>query len=252
MKCTLRSMAALALATMLASPALAAPINYGDFSGISVDYLQVTENSITDPVPLFGAPAVVGDSLVFTPLGFGATSTGGGIDVTDGLVTTVVMATGGAPIVEVKLHEFGDYTLFGAGTAATQTAVATPTFLTILQVDNVDITPLNVNANAVMTPSGGTFNLVSDAGIGILWEGNLSFDVPAILAANSISGNATKAILTLNNTLIAASQAGSTAFIQKKGVIISVLVPEPSTVAMSVMGFVALVGYGIRRRRVAK
>lgn len=252
MKFTLRTFAALALATLLASPAVAAPINYGDFSGLTVDYLQVTENSITDPVPLFGAPTVVDDSLVFTPLGFGASSSGGGLDITDGLVTTVVMATGGAPIVQVNLHEFGDYTLFGVGTAATQVAAATPAFLTILQVNNADITPLNINANAVMSPSGGTFNLVAEPGVGMLWEGNLSFDVPAILAANSISGNATKAILTLNNTLIAASQAGSIAFIQKKGVIISVLVPEPSTVAMSIMGFVALVGYGIRRRGAAK
>lgn len=249
---TLRMFAALAVSALLASPAFAAPINHGDFSGVDVDYLQVTENSTTDPGVLYGAPVVVDNSLVFTPLGFAALSSGGGVDITDGLLTTIVMATSGIPITQVSLHEFGDYSLYGVGTAATKAAVATPVFLTILQVDNVDIVPFQVAANAVVAPSGGTFDLVADPGVGVIWEGDIAFDVPAILAAHSISGNATKAVLTLNNTLIAASEASSVAFIQKKGVIITVSVPEPSTVVMSVMGLVALVGYAVRRRRTAE
>lgn len=249
---TLRMFAALTLTALLASPAFAAPINYGDFSGDEVDYLQVTENSVTDPGVLYGEPAVFDNSLVFTPFGFAAYSSGGGIDITDGHLTTVVMATGGAPITQVKLHEFGDYTLSGIGTAATKASVANPVFLTILQVDNADIAPIAMAANAVVTPSGGSFDLIADPGVGVIWEGNILFDVPAILAAHSISGNATKARLTMNNTLIAASEANTVAFIQKKGVIITVSVPEPSTVVMSVMGLVALVGYAVRRRRTAK
>ena len=53
----------------------AAPINYGNFNGTNVMYLGVTEDSSTDPTPLFGPPTVTNDSLSFNPVSFGATPT---------------------------------------------------------------------------------------------------------------------------------------------------------------------------------
>jgi hypothetical protein len=53
----LRTLLVALLLVFLASPAAAASINYGDLVGISVKYLQVTEDSVTDPTPLFGAPS---------------------------------------------------------------------------------------------------------------------------------------------------------------------------------------------------
>jgi hypothetical protein len=77
----------LLVAVALTSQAPAASINYGNFSAISVDFLDVTEaaNSIGDSAPLFGAPTVAGDSLDFDPVGFSASATGAsGVDITDG------------------------------------------------------------------------------------------------------------------------------------------------------------------------
>src|SRR5262245_944373 len=79
-----------------ASTANSAPINYGNFNSPNVSYLQVTEDSTTDPVPpaLFGAPILSGDSLSFNPVNFAANSSGGGSDSTDGTLTTTIMTTG--------------------------------------------------------------------------------------------------------------------------------------------------------------
>src|SRR5215510_6970817 len=71
------TLVASALAICLISvvvPAYAASINYGSFPGATVMYTDVTESSVTDPVPLFGAPVVSGDSIDFTPVNFAASS----------------------------------------------------------------------------------------------------------------------------------------------------------------------------------
>src|SRR5262249_44594329 len=58
----------------------AAPINYGNFNGTTVQYLQVTEDQTTEnpllQVPLYGSPTLTDDSLSFNPSGFGAQASG--------------------------------------------------------------------------------------------------------------------------------------------------------------------------------
>lgn len=233
---------------MTAGAAVAAPISYGNFSGSDVDYLNVTENSLTDVPPLFGMPTVSGNTLNFTPTNFVASTSGGGVDITDGLLTSLVMATGGAPILSVDVSESGLYTLSGAGTAATAAAVATPVFLTILQIDNANITPFAIQGLLNATPSGGTFDLIADGGTNVAWSSSLTIDVAAAVAARGFSGNATKLQLTLDNTLVAASQAQSTAIIGKDDVTITVNTPEPSSLALAALGLAVVLAGRVRRR----
>lgn len=236
------------LLTLAVGAAVAGPINHGDFSGSDVDYLNVTENSLTDPTPLFGVPTIVGNTLTFSPTNFTASTSGGGIDITDGLLASMVMATGGAPILSVDLSEIGRYTLSGIGTSATAAAVATPVFLTILQVDNADISPFTIQGLLNASPSGGTFDLVNDGGTNVPWSSSLTMDVAAAVAAHGLSGNATKMQLTLDNTLVAASQAGSNALIGKDEVKITVNTPEPSSLVLAALGVVAALAGRTRRR----
>ncbi|HEX3358193.1 MAG TPA: hypothetical protein VHS31_14570, partial [Tepidisphaeraceae bacterium] len=51
----------------------------------------VTESSMTDAVPLYGSPTVTGDSMSFTPSGFGSFSQNGGLDITDGQLVFKVL-----------------------------------------------------------------------------------------------------------------------------------------------------------------
>ena len=96
--------------SLAATETVCAAIIYGSFSGTTVDYKQVMEDSNTgDALPLFGPPTVQApitpgfpgvpcvncgipdDSLSFNPVGFNAHASGaGGIDMTDGQLKFVI------------------------------------------------------------------------------------------------------------------------------------------------------------------
>src|SRR6476661_5040761 len=68
-------------------PTQAAIISYGNFTvpPSGVTYVNVSESSGTDPVPLYGPPTPVPPAgLDFDPANFVATANGGASDVTDG------------------------------------------------------------------------------------------------------------------------------------------------------------------------
>ncbi|MFO0832639.1 MAG: hypothetical protein U0637_12460 [Phycisphaerales bacterium] len=239
-------------ATVLAGAAgsvLATPINYGDFAGVSVDWLQVTEDSATDPTPLFGTPTISGDSLNFNPVSFGSTASNGSSDLTDGTLTSMIAARPGFTIPAIQFNESGDYTLAGVGGAGTSASVNLAVFVWVLEVNNTAITPVSFAVNGTFNPSSGTFDLANDGPtFGIrTWNGGAMADINAFLASQNIAGGATKVTVTIDNSLVTTSQAGTLAFIKKKqigGVAITV-VPTPGAAAL--MGLGALVA--TRRRR---
>jgi len=238
--------AALGLAGVLAASATA-QINYGDFSGNTVDFLSVTEDSGTDPAPppLFGAPMVSGDSLDFDPLSFLSNAQGGTLDSTIGTLALAIEAKPSFAIDALEFHEAGDYTMFGMGGADTSATISTPVFIDITQVDGVDISPISVNANMVYTPSAGDYNLADDGpGFGVIWTGALDVNLNQTLADEGVvfATGATKVEVILNNILGTTTEAGSPALIQKKDFRISV-VPEPNSLAL-----LALAGLFVRRR----
>lgn len=237
-----------ATVTVLPSLALAASQNYGDKIAADLIYRQVTEDSITDPVPLFGNPTVSGNALIFSPQNFGATTTGGGIDITDATLSTTLEANPGKSISNIIFNEAGDYTLSGTGTVFTTATVTATYFLRVTEVNGSPLpAPIQANGAFSLIPSGGTFDLINDGGAGIIWTGSANIDVNAILASANVSGVATKAILTLDNQLIAASETGTVSFIKKKttdGVII-IVIPEPASLGL--IGGAAITM--LRRRR---
>ena len=246
------------VALLVAAPALAAPINYGNFGGATVDYLQVTEdaNSPGDNPPLFGPPTVTGDSIDFDPVGFNAASAGGGADLTDGQLKFTVMAKPGKAINNVKFAEAGDVTLLGATfNDLTFASVSTHLFVDITEVDGTPISVVSVPITMPFSPSGGTYGLLSDGGGSPLfttaWTGSVSMDINSILTANGIPfrTGATKIDVNLDNTLAALSQLGTSALIAKKnanGVVITVNVPEPSTCLLATLGLALA---GLKRRK---
>jgi hypothetical protein len=230
------------------STGLATPINYGNFPGVDVTYVGVQEDSNSgDPLPLFGPPTVSGNSLDFNPVGFSAFASGaGGNDITDGNLDFTVVAKPGKAISNLKFKEFGDTKLIGVGNDATMTAVFGDFYFDIIEVDNVGINPIQFQASMVFSPSGGTYGLGTDGGGGPFfstrWSGLLFEDIEQRLINAGISHTlgATKVKVNLDNTLMALSQAGTSALIAKKDhVIISTNVPEPAAWCLALIGIVA-------------
>jgi hypothetical protein len=230
--------------------ATAAPINYGDHPGATVDYLQVTEdaNSAGDAPPLFGAPQVTGDSIDFDPVGFSASSQNGGADITDGNLKFTIDAHTGFAINTVTIAEAGDTTLLGTaplGSETTFSSVTTRISVDIHEVDGAPITLVQANNIPIsFSPSGGTYGLGTDGGGGPLfstgWSGSVTIDLNAILTANSqpFTFGATRVDINLDNSLGALSQPNTSAFIAKKnanGITITVNIPEPTGGLMALL-----------------
>lgn len=250
------------LLTSLCQPSLGAQINYGDFAGTHVDYVDVTEDSGADEaLPLFGMPTVTGNSIDFNPVGFDASSMNGGADITDSNLVFMIVAKTGSRIQSVQFSEAGDTTMAGnvpvnsTGTATSVTATG------VLDIHEVDFNPINhisVPFSLTFSPSGGTYFLGTDGAGGPLyhsqWSGSGTVNVEAILQANNVPfiTGATKVSIDLDNTLAAVSQLGTSAHIAKKdfgGISIRVPgfggegepeIPEPVSFVLAGLGITSL------------
>lgn len=246
---------ALAFAATFAPVAQAASISYGNFGPVApgISFLNVTESSGTDAVPLYGAPDPFVTGLDFDPTSFVASAAGGGADITDGQMNFTVMGqNNGGNIVAIggiSLFEGGDYTLVGTGTAASQVLAGAIVAVKITEIDGSPVTPFNLIAS---NASVG-FNLPANSGVVQPWSLGLLVDVEAQLTSMGVPFvvGATKAEVVINNSLIAISEPASVAFIAKKDFVIGIVpdlgvLPEPGTLALA---GVALCGIGAVSRR---
>ena len=219
-----------------------ADTNYGDFLAGKCSFNNVTESSLTNPFPLFGSPAVSGNTLVFSPANFNSFVQDDNSAMTDGHLVVDIIANAGQDISKVDLVEKGTYALTGNGTTDTYASVSTPVVLTIVQVDGAGISQVTVTGNIFpfgpdgLEWSGGAFSGP--------WQGDLVLDVTAALRANGISsGYATEVKLSMDNVLTTQSELGTSAGIYKTEA--DITVPEPATMLLLAAGMI----FGAARRK---
>jgi hypothetical protein len=226
-----------------------AQINYGSFSGATVNYIDVTESSTTgDVLPLFGAPLLSADSLDFNPVGFDAGASGpGGTDNTGSRLTFTIQAQAGRAIPALTFGELGDATLSGVGTDNTFAQATAAGTLTINAVDGAAITPIVRPIALAFTPSGGDYGLASDGGglpiFHTPWNGSLSLNIAQLLTVEGVSFTlgATNISVDLAGVLAARSEAGTEGLIGKKDFGVTVI-PEPSSLALCALAISAAIG----------
>ena len=250
---------AIILIGLMSHVAQCATINYPDPvpNGNTVFYTSVSETSLTDPVPLFGAPHVSGDSIDFNPAGFGAFAAGGGNDLTDGQLLFNVTAKQGFGIANINFAEAGITTLSGVGTDVTHTDVSATGRVDITEVDGAGINTISIPIDLKFLPNAdGTFELITDAGLGLSslpWTGSQLVDIQGALVSHGIPfvKGATKISVDLDNGLIAQSELGTLALIDKKdfgGLAVTVNMgsgggpngPEPTSLVLAALGFAGM------------
>jgi len=245
-------MCAVLIALMASSAARAATISYGNSPVIppGVTFIDVTESSGTDPVPLYGPPSYFNTGVDFDPTSFVASATNGGADVTDGQLNFTLAGTvNGSQITaidELDLSESGDYTIVGL--AGTQVIASASIKIKVTEIDGIDVPDItlpqaNTSISFVLPPSA----------VLAAWGLNLNYDISAELTnlAVDYEYGATEIEVVINDQLIAISQPSSVAFISKKDFAVDVngvvtLVPEPTNAALLALGILGVV---LRRRR---
>ncbi len=186
-------------------------------NGANVSFEQVTESSTTDPEPLYGAPVVSGDSMVFNPALFDSVTMGSEMDDTSSQLSFFVQAHSGRSITSLSLAELGSLRVVGTGTDATFGRVTASGTLQVLEVDGSAIAPITVPIDLSIV--GGLWQLATDGSMSMpeTWSGGQSFNFDQILQNNGLSFalGATRISIELLNDLHAESEAGSSVRIEK-------------------------------------
>jgi PEP-CTERM motif len=218
----------------------------------------VRETSIvpTHPAPLFGPPTISGDSMDFNPAGFGVFAQNGLMDFSDGQLTFMVSAKPGQAVKNIKFKEAGVVTLVGLGGLGTKASDSLPVHIDIVEIDGVPVTKIPLDTgNGTLPPTAfspkGSFNMATDGALNAApWSGSLFADLDQVLINKGIhfTRGVTKISVNLDNQLLAMSQSGTTAFMDKKDFFtVTSNSPEPASCVLALMG-VAGIGFFVRRR----
>jgi len=253
----------LALAAVLLGGLWMASLAWAEYTppitlaGDHVQFVDVIESSLTDPVPLYGTPTISGDTLLPAPRDFGSFASAGGVDPTIAKLSTTIEALPGTHLLGIRWSQFGDVALGGLGTADTSVTINAPVFLRIDEINGSPVSGLSFTANVAFSNldgsnPGGQWNLADDGPLaGEVFRGDLDVDLGALLAGEGLSGSVTKLYFSVDNVLSAQSESGTYAYImntQMSGIEVLTSTPEPSTVVMTLIAAAGM-AFWIRRRR---
>ena len=194
-------------------------IVHGDFEGNDLFFKNVNESANEDIFPLFGAPTVQGNSLLFENPGFSASVGENSLDFIDGRLSVEISSKNNEEIYGFELSELGSFITSGDDMDVFVSGIA-----------------FAIAGNDIYDAYFQYWNNSETSGD---WNGSLvvQFREPV-----------TSFDFVMDNQLFARAGVGSTAAINKELIKLSIRVPEPAT-AVFFFGTAALAGICFSRRR---
>lgn len=222
---------------LMVGVASAAPIPWATPSGSNANFSYAEGKTLNGLFVEPGqSPIVTPTGLIFFPSGFIASAAGGTAEVVDDTLQFEIHLPADKQLTQFIVNEFGDYTIDGSGP---NTSVKAFGGLLLVNMDDPFAPVLTDTLSTVPAPLATGTGVTTGEGI---WTGNET--IVAIPAGwKNIQ-------VILNNELSASSDVGTTAFIQKKvgqvGVEIILVIPEPGTLSLGLLGGLACL---VRRSR---
>jgi len=205
-----------------------------------------------DPANPYGAPVILGNSLTFPgPSAFSATSANGLFDIedgfTDGFLSFSVEADPDTWITGLSLEESGLRSLLelqNPGTATTRVRVIAVGSISVIELDHGNSPLTGLAAQPMGIGFDLTWDLANHMEV-VLWNGVDAADIAATLTERGVAfeHGATAIDFFMNNQLLAISEDGTFAFIDKKFIDFDVdteMVPEPGTIILGIAGMLAV------------
>jgi hypothetical protein len=219
--------------------------HYGDFQGANVTYRNVRETLVSEDDQVgFDAPFILDDVLAFEPSGLNAFAQDVGFQINEASLLFTVETHAERYLTDLAITTSGDTTLAGFGDDSTTTQIQSTAVLTVREVDGASIPPLQLFGSIAFAPSEGTFGLETDGFGGpsfiSQWTGFASFDIAGALEVGGIefSVGATVVDVTIDVSIAASSQAGTTAFISARDFsVVPVVIGEHPGLAYDGSGF---------------
>lgn len=220
---------------------------HGDFIGNAVDFTMVTETNDHEPDQFWDVSSILGDTLLVNPVDFRVdASPGPATDFLDSQLEMMIQSKSG-PLAGLTFAEYGDYFITGNSTIS----ASLNWFLDIPGTGTAGGT-LQVT-DATTGPSNKTMTWALEIDIDLIAgtaNGAPLTDVVTGLPL-ALPADIQKVTFEFDNTLFAgADDVMSTAFIAKKGTTgIGIrTVPEPSGIALSLLGMILLMIQFVRRQ----
>ena len=231
---------------LTATPAWAAPITLGTFSGTTVDFVNV----VSSDDALINAAIISGDTLTFSLIRFQTDASGaGGSDSTAATVTFELIPKTGFALQSFGAAESGTFEIAGPGSGATRFVSHLDADVAIDEVDGSAVAPVNggIDITTIYTNPGNSPWSFSGTNF---YAGVLNFNgVPFVQGATHSS-------ISVTNTVSTQSEAGTSAHGEKTAFSVTgealpqsfVPVPEPAATTLVLAGLAAAAARGRKRR----
>lgn len=198
-------------------------------------YDNVVETSITDPLPMYGAPSAGAGNVMEFPLpSFTATASDGASDLTSGAVEFTFEADPGKLIGTMSIFESGSYSVTEGGSVSAAGTLTVRYFDDLLQDFVLLADPIHMVVSPDGIPAPGEMFPVDGPGSGD-WLGAALIDFAALGIETS------SVIVAMDNNLVASALVGGSATISKDDLTVNTtIIPEPASLALMGLGLLMI------------